>query len=331
MGPYMKNLMKIEDVVKLIDKGNLLLLSGSFDALSSLPRGNWIGATSSYFIDEDGGIKSNDQVFVVELPLFYKNYSIKSYTIDTIEKLAYNYFDHGFSYILMPAFSPIHYSYAERCLNYIGIFQQPLIGWIAGFDLDDVHSARGWVFDGVSGEKLDDRALVLHVSLMDGYTVSVDTVNLFEQGNGDILKFVNNNFIQKECYIRGELRNFYDYIVENECNLQLPLVSTVKDLQTNVSIKSLDSEKKEVHLYAPVFADQEYQFASPVGFYEDEFDEQIAARNLNPTISCNCILNYLYAQLEGKKTSTITCPMTFGEISHLLLNQTMVSLTVRKK
>jgi len=42
--------------------------------------------------------------------------------------------------------------------------------------------------------------------------------------------------------------------------------------------------------------------------------------------ACNCILNYLYGKLEGKKTGDITGPITFGEIAHQLLNQTMVRL-----
>jgi hypothetical protein len=44
--------------------------------------------------------------------------------------------------------------------------------------------------------------------------------------------------------------------------------------------------------------------------------------------SCNCILNYLYAELEGKRTGAITGPITYGEIANLLLSQTLVRLLV---
>ena len=44
--------------------------------------------------------------------------------------------------------------------------------------------------------------------------------------------------------------------------------------------------------------------------------------------SCNCILNFLYSDLEGKHTGHIIGPMTFGEIGYQLLNQTMVFLNV---
>jgi hypothetical protein len=42
-------------------------------------------------------------------------------------------------------------------------------------------------------------------------------------------------------------------------------------------------------------------------------------------------LNYLYANLEGKKTGHIVGPMTFGEIAYMLLNQTLVYLTFENK
>ena len=44
----------------------------------------------------------------------------------------------------------------------------------------------------------------------------------------------------------------------------------------------------------------------------------------DPVFSCNCILNYLYGELEGKKTPPYTGPVTFGEVAYQLLNQTLV-------
>jgi len=47
---------------------------------------------------------------------------------------------------------------------------------------------------------------------------------------------------------------------------------------------------------------------------------------VTPVFSCNCILNYLYADLAGDKALSITGPATFGEIAYVLLNQTLVYL-----
>jgi len=48
----------------------------------------------------------------------------------------------------------------------------------------------------------------------------------------------------------------------------------------------------------------------------------------NVVFSCNCILNYLYSELEGRKTDPFVGPITFGEIAYQLLNQTLVYMEV---
>ena len=47
-----------------------------------------------------------------------------------------------------------------------------------------------------------------------------------------------------------------------------------------------------------------------------------------PEFSCNCILNYLYGELEGKVTEGMYGPVTFGEIAYQLLNQTLVYVRI---
>ena len=59
--------------------------------------------------------------------------------------------------------------------------------------------------------------------------------------------------------------------------------------------------------------------------YAKEFNrkrEEVGAHA--PVFSCNCILNYLYCGLEGKKIPPYCGPVTFGEIAYQLLNQTLV-------
>jgi hypothetical protein len=47
--------------------------------------------------------------------------------------------------------------------------------------------------------------------------------------------------------------------------------------------------------------------------------------------SCNCVLNYLHGQLEGRHTGALLGPMTFGEIAYQLLNQTLVHVSVSRR
>jgi len=82
-----------------------------------------------------------------------------------------------------------------------------------------------------------------------------------------------------------------------------------------------------VHLYAPVWSGVPYRFAKPVSDYEQAFEKAIPTGDA-PFFAANCILNYLYGQMEGKQTSGVTGPITFGEIGHQLLNQTLVQLKI---
>ncbi len=74
----------------------------------------------------------------------------------------------------------------------------------------------------------------------------------------------------------------------------------------------------------------EYRQAAPIGDYRDAFTRRVNSLRISPVFSCNCLFNYLYGHLEGKQHIPIGGPATFGEIAYVLLNQTMVYLTVNE-
>jgi hypothetical protein len=98
----------------------------------------------------------------------------------------------------------------------------------------------------------------------------------------------------------------------------------------NVSIKAVDAKAGKVEFYAPVFQGLTYKIAAPVQDYVHEFQAALPKIETGITFSCNCILNFLYSNLEGKRTANVTGPITFGEIGYQLLNQTLVYLTISK-
>jgi hypothetical protein len=107
----------------------------------------------------------------------------------------------------------------------------------------------------------------------------------------------------------------------------LPLVAAYNAVNINVSIKEFINDW--VAFYAPVFSGVDYQFANPIADYVTGLDKAIASQELPDTsFSFNCILNFLYADLENKKTAELTGPFTFGEIAYQLLNQTLVYLSI---
>lgn len=122
---------------------------------------------------------------------------------------------------------------------------------------------------------------------------------------------------------------FSDYLINNNINTKLPLVADYNSVFINTSIKEVLSDNKTVELYAPVFTGKEYYFAENISDYKASFDAALKdLTGVKPIFSCNCILNYLYGELEGKSTSPFEGPVTFGEIAYQLLNQTLVYVEI---
>jgi hypothetical protein len=98
----------------------------------------------------------------------------------------------------------------------------------------------------------------------------------------------------------------------------------------NISFQSVEAGG-EVRFYAPVFSGIRYKHAKAISDYAASFGVQLRNNRIegqNVVFSCNCILNYLYSGLEGRKTEPFVGPATFGEIAYQLLNQTLVYLEV---
>lgn len=312
----------------MITAGKNLLLAGDEKSLQGLPRGSWIAGTIPYFMADQGGVFTQDQIYVTELPDYVIKAEVKIYNETNIHHVYSDAPQRGFSIIIIPASCPTHFTFSLNAPSFPGFATRPLMGWIAGVALNEEKTIPK-VFDGTQGQALENAAVVLHVELPTNKLVEIDIVNIFEQGQGDTITFPKDGFSATDALINGQTKNLVDYLAENAIDTKLPLVADLYGAMINTSFKSIDVAEKRVHFYAPVFAGMRYKIAKPVGDYVSHFLAEVpesVADNL--FFSCNCILNYLYADLEGKKTAHITGPMTFGEIAYQLLNQTMVYLTI---
>ena len=327
----MKSLMTVQEASDLILDGKKLLIAGDEALLAKLPRGEWIGGTSPYFMSEDGGLCSREQLQVTVLPAMVLSTRIETYEASELERIPRDYMSNGFSYVLIPAFTKAHKKFAHDCSTWPGVFDRPLVGWITGIEVQDVGKQTPKVVNGKSGEISASKAAVMHVELPPEIIARANIINLFSQGGGDTITFPASGFDITECNVNGQLRSFAEYIEERKIDKKLPLVADYLGAMVNVSIQSVNADADKVSLYAPVFIGQEYRFANPVADYETEFRKELEAREFEPVFTCNCILNYLYANLEGKKTGHIVGPITFGEIAYMLLNQTLVYLTFESK
>ncbi len=325
-----QSLVTSDQAAEMIRSGATLAIAGDELLLSALPNGNWIGGTIAYFMGQDGGVTSRDQLFVARLPSYPGGVpSIRQYDAASLSQVCVEAPANGFSVIILPAFSDVHFGYAQHASMYDEMFMKPLVGWVSGVHLDDMGTRTPKVRDGRHGALLENRAVVMHVPLPENISANVHIVNLFRQGNGDVLEFGESGFEVSSCLVNGKPASLAKYLEEIGHDTRLPLVADYSGASINVSLKAVDQERDKVEFYGPVFPHVAYKLAQPfTGNYETAFDAAVADLPPQAGLSCNCILNYLYSNLEGKRTGHVTGPMTFGEVAYVLLNQTMVHLTL---
>ncbi len=319
------SLMSLAAASELIGKGAVCCVAGDESALRRLPRGCWIGGTIPYFMTPQGGKFSRDEVFVSTLPGDSRTVAPKVYTLQSLHNICREAPEHGFTMLLMPAFSAVLQSFAEEAANYEDMFLRPLFGWVAGIHFADLGQQCPFVFDGLRGEVLADAAVVLHVPLPPSKSLHIDIVNPFIQRESPVIEVPQRGFIVGDCLIGGQAGNLHDHLVSIQHDIRVPLQSDHCGALVNVSIRQLLPQTRQVEFFTPVFPGFRYRPAQPVGDYVAAFDSALANHEVPGELAfaCNCALNYLYGELEGR-ILPMQGPATFGEIAYQLLNQTLV-------
>ncbi|HSI51108.1 MAG TPA: hypothetical protein VLA61_22825 [Ideonella sp.] len=321
-------LMSLAQATELIRAGRPCCIAADEALLRRLPRGPWIGGTIPYFMAERG-TTTREALFVTELPISGSGPRIMRYDRKTLERVCTDGPEHGFTLIVMPAFSSAHEAFAQEAPGYAEMYLRPLVGWVSGVHLDDLGRAKPLVFDGSTGLALEDGAVAMHVPVPADKLVHVDIVNPVSPETGPAIEFTQGGFSAGDCRIDGRSHNLHDWMVERGFNTQLPLVADYCGALVNVCIRKLDPQSRRVEFYAPVFPGTVYRPARPVGNYVSTFATALASHHIpgEQVFSCNCVLNYAYGGLEGQ-TVSVQGPATFGEIAYQLLNQTLVYLSL---
>jgi hypothetical protein len=313
-----------EEAAGRIETGRPLLLAGDEAVLEKLPAGNWIGGSSAFFMTHRGGLLSQEQVCVTELPDLVESVSIQVYDSETLVDVYRDIPENGFAVAILPGMSWTHFEFALKAPGYVDFAMRPLIGWIAGVRPEELGRRLPKVYDGRTPTGMTDGAVVMRVHLPPGKVAEVGIFNLFEPGDGDLITFPESGFSAETALVNGERVNFAQYAAEKKLDQRLPLVADYYGVKVNISFQSVDPKAGQVKFFAPVFPGVEYRQARPVGAYVEEFTSRMPREETGKVaFACNCVLNYLYSELEGKVTPGITGPITFGEIAYQLLNQTL--------
>jgi hypothetical protein len=321
-------LMPLSEAIAAIQSGRALSIAADESLLRQLPKGLWIGGSIPYFMGQGGGEATREKLFVSELPALGATPTLAWYGEERLPHVAQEAPDHGLSVLIIPAFSSVHSIYARQAPAYEEMYMKPLVGWIAGVHLDDLDRAQPVVVNGQTLEFSTERALAMHIPLPDAIYPRIDILNLFTPGTGDTIRFPSTGFSVSECWVNERLVNFAQYLSDNAIDTRQPLVADYSGAMVNVSFKTVDLASGQVDFYAPVFDDAQYRLAAPVTDFRDAWAHALPPGAPSPAWSCNCILNFLYSELEGQRTGAVTGPMTFGEIAYQLLNQTMVCVTL---
>lgn len=327
----MNQLVSVNEANALISQGRILHIAGDETALRGLKRGQWIGGTIPYFLTDHGGVVERERVFVTELPAAVTSVETRLIDIGHIPAITTDAPRSGFSIVIAPGMSDIHTTYGLTANSIPGIHESPVVGWISGVHLSEIGLITPKVVDGVSGTFADNRIVVMHAHLPRNKTAVIGAINVFEQGDGDEIIFSSPSFSAGPCLINREPDDFYAYAIRRRLNLDLPLITELSGLKINVSFQALDHEHRRVNFYAPVMKGKIYRQAAPLSDYREALRRAVKHFTLKPDFSCNCILNYVHGQLEGREPLPITGPATFGELAHVLVNQTLVYLTVKDK
>jgi hypothetical protein len=318
-------LLSFDETVKKISGGKLLHISGTEELLKKLPKGNWIGGSTEYFMAKEGGKVTGELFFVTEFP--YDTFIIEAYDETSIANVTVDAFDSGFSIVILPFDSAVHKVYADKSPEFEGMFVKNIAGWVSGMNLGTAGQTPVSV-NGKTGETFSDKAVAVHICVPGDKLVSIGIVNIFSQDESSpVIEFLEAGFSAKTCRVNGEEVSFADYLEKNEIDTKLPLVGDYSGAGVNVSFKTI--ENGVVNFYAPVFPGIKYKMANAISDYVKEFNDCLKnIRDVQAVFSCNCILNFLYGELEGRDIDAFWGPITFGEVAYQLVNQTLVYVTV---
>jgi hypothetical protein len=270
-------------------------------------------------------------VFVSELPVNARAITTHFIDIGRLPAISVEAPRNGFSIVIAPGMSEIHSIYSLTAASIPGIRDIPIMGWISGVHVDDRMKVTAKVVDGVTGEVADDRIVVIRAALPPNKEASVDIINLVKPGLGDEIVFDSPSFWVQDCTINGQRNDFYTYAIHNNLELHHPLVTELNGEHISVALKVIDAETRSVQFYAPVMKDRIYRLAASVPDYRNALIRVAAEKKLDPVLSCNCVHNFTYGDLMAPQPYPLPGPAVFGELAHVLMNQTLVCLSVRNK
>ncbi len=325
-------LLDIRTTTELIQGGRVLVISGEEKLMEKLPRGNWIGGTIPYvYLKNEPGKADKSKLFVTDFTESISDFKILTLEEESLATVNTIGFENGFSFLLLPAGKKVHHTFAAYSKDYSTIKNNPLIGFVAGTNLEDYKKGKEpKLFNGDVKQAFSDSAVVLYCSLLTPKSARVGVINIFDPSPEFSIEVFEDTTKVRECMINGEFTNLYQFMKDNKIDINHPLTFEQGGTSTNVSFQFLNKETKEVYFFSPLLKGRRYQFSKKIEYYRPTFIAKLLDKLENETsiiYNCNSILNYNQCGLN-KSGMGLSGPATFGEIANTLMSQTLTYLAI---
>ena len=326
-------LHSVAEVNAMIEKGDILLLAGDSALLSQLRKGKWIGGITSLFVENGKTLSSREEIYVHNITGIAAAVKLKTYDLTTIKNIYDDAFDDGFSVLILPCDSDIMDEYACNCSDYSNFAHRVVCGWgtatphYSEYERDDT----ALVFSGETGMSYaSDVCVVMHIQLPEGKFAEIHAVSALKPGDGDVIEFEENCQRIENVLINGVRQNFRQYMIDKQIDRSNEYINVLTGdhdagVVTNVGIyedRETDLEKY-VSIAVPVFKGISYRLA--------KVDYNYSYENMNEqeiVYSCACVGNYVRPDIFTNFLMKTNGPFVYGEVAYILLNFSIVYVTV---
>ena len=322
-----------QEVIDFINNGRVMLLTGSKKALSDLPKGNWIGGTSYYFVDTVGKEGSDDKIFVDDFTLVAQNCKTAVYDETNIKDIAKNGFKNGFVVVVLPIDSKVYYTFANNALSYEKMFNNPVVGYISATKMEDYGKKSPMTATGIDGKLTNSLASVLYIELPDflAARAEIENFDTIDTKSPKIV-FPKDGFVQSDCIIDGKPSNiaeFFEYTIKPRLGGYTQMITSQSGALINRDVKIVDTKKGEVTFFSPVSAGDEYYLVDNGADYLSMFNRSLGSKRCDVLTCFSCVSYFFGGKFEGKSVCKNGI-YAFGEIGYQLLNKTIVTLEIDK-
>lgn len=314
----------------MIVEGTPLVIAGSDEMLARLPRGNWIGGTTSHIMTEDGGVETRDRIQVSAMPKEARLLSIQRYGVGGMHYLPRDAPNDGFTIVIIPFSSFVHQAFVKALPSFKKQTEKMIAGWVSGASRA-TFGARPKIFFGPICHVIEDEMVAMHMTLPDSMRALINVVSLNKPKKGDAITFLNEGFTVTHAMVNGVRVCFAEYLRSNWHDNSIPIVCDYFGTHLTVDIKNYDLLSGHVEFYAPVFTKVTYHFASPIDNYQEKMRDALKMSCRGRTIfECICVKNFEKLSMGRDTLGAFEGPVSNGEIAHFLTNQSIVRLSVEE-